>query len=290
MVLEDIIRAKSAERQPLYILPLAFLYASIALFVALWIFPSSAAIVAVFLITIATMPLFLDVVVFEKTKEEGSRNYLRELLTFGRGVDKEKLLPFFIYLFLGLSLAVAFWFSVLPSSMLNDLFHIQLNTIKEINLSLASGGAAFTSFFSAILANNVKVLAFSILFSFIYGAGAMFILAWNASVIGVAMGDTIRSSLAAASKVVGGPTGFVTYSSAVSAGLFRYLLHGIPEILAYFIGALAGGMLSIAVAHQEFNSEKFRKTAVDVACLAGLAILLLIIAAVVEVTISPLVH
>jgi uncharacterized membrane protein SpoIIM required for sporulation len=290
MVLEDIIRAKSAERQPLYILPLAFLYASIALFVALWIFPSSAAIVAVFLIAIATMPLFLDVVVFEKTKEEGSRNYLRELLTFGRGVDKEKLFPFFIYLFLGLALAVAFWFSVLPSSMLNDLFHIQLNTIKEINLSLASGGAAFTSFFSAILANNVKVLAFSVLFSFIYGAGAMFILAWNASVIGVAMGDTIRSSLAAASKAIGGATGIVTYSSAVSTGLFRYLLHGIPEILAYFIGALAGGMLSIAVAHQEFNTDKFRKTAVDVTCLVGLAILLLIVAAVVEVTISPLVH
>ena len=289
MVLEDLIHAKFAEQQPLLVLPLAFLYTSVALFVALWIFPSSAAIVAVFLMTIAAMPLFLDIVVFEKQKEEGSRSYFRDILKFGKA-NKEKLLPFFIYLFLGMALAIATWFVVLPSNMLNDLFHVQLNTIKEINLSLSSGSAVFSSFFSAILANNLKVLAFSVLFSFIYGAGAMFILAWNASVIGVAIGDAIRSSLAAASKITGGAIGFVSYSSAVSVGLLRYLVHGIPEILAYFIGALAGGMLSIAIAHQEFSTDKFRKTSMDVACLVGLAALLLIISALIEVSISPLIR
>lgn len=289
MVLEDLIHAKFAEQQPLLVLPLAFLYTSVALFVALWIFPSSAAIVAVFLMTLAAMPLFLDIVVFEKQKEEGSRSYFRDILKFGKA-NKEKLLPFFIYLFLGMALAIATWFVVLPSNMLNDLFHVQLNTIKEINLSLSSGSAVFSSFFSAILANNLKVLAFSVLFSFIYGAGAMFILAWNASVIGVAIGDAIRSSLAAASKITGGAIGFVSYSSAVSVGLLRYLVHGIPEILAYFIGALAGGMLSIAIAHQEFSTDKFRKTSMDVACLVGLAALLLIISALIEVSISPLIR
>lgn len=289
MVLEDLIRAKFAEQRPLLVLPLAFLYASIALFIALWIFPSSAAMVAVFLMTIAAMPLFLDIVVFEKQKEERTGNYFKDLFKFGKA-NKEKLLPFCIYLFLGMSLAIAMWFIALPSSMLNDLFHIQLNTIKEINLSLSSGGAVFSSFFSAILANNLKVLAFSILFSFIYGAGAMFILAWNASVIGVAIGDAIRSSLAAASKVTGGAIGFVNYSSAVSVGLFRYLIHGVPEILAYFIGALAGGMLSIAIAHQEFNTDKFRTTSKNVMLLVGFAALLLILAALIEVTISPLIR
>jgi len=289
MVLEDLIHAKFAEQQPLLVLPLAFLYTSVALFVALWIFPSSAAIVAVFLMTIAAMPLFLDIVVFEKQKEEGSRSYFRDILKFGKA-NKEKLLPFFIYLFLGMALAIATWFVVLPSNMLNDLFHVQLNTIKEINLSLSSGSAVFSSFFSAILANNLKVLAFSVLFSFIYGAGAMFILAWNASVIGVAIGDAIRSSLAAASKITGGAIGFVSYSSAVSVGLLRYLVHGVPEILAYFIGALAGGMLSIAIAHQEFSTDKFRKTSMDVACLVGLAALLLIVSALIEVSISPLIR
>lgn len=289
MVLEDLVHAKFAEQRPLLVLPLAFLYTSVALFVALWIFPSSAAIVAVFLMTIAAMPLFLSIVVFEKQKEESSGSYFRDLLKFGKA-NKEKLLPFFTYLFLGMSLAIATWFVVLPSSMLSNLFHVQLNTIKEINLSLSSGGAAFGSFLPAILANNLKVLAFSVLFSFIYGAGAMFILAWNASVIGVAIGDAIRSSLAAASRIAGGGIGFVNYSSAVSVGLFRYLLHGVPEILAYFIGALAGGMLSIAVIHQEFDTNKFRKTSRDVICLVGLAAVLLVVASLIEVSISPLVR
>jgi hypothetical protein len=289
MVLEDLIHAKFAEQRPLLVLPLAFLYTSVALFVALWIFPSSAAIVAVFLMTIAAMPLFLSIVVFEKQKEESSGSYFRDLLKFGKA-NKEKLLPFFTYLFLGMSLAIATWFVILPSSMLNNLFHVQLNTIKEINLSLSSGGATFSSFLPAILANNLKVLAFSVLFSFIYGAGAMFILAWNASVIGVAIGDAIRSSLAAASRIAGGGIGFVNYSSAISVGLFRYLLHGVPEILAYFIGALAGGMLSIAVVHQEFDTDKFRKTSRDVVCLVGLAAVLLTVAALVEVSISPFIR
>jgi uncharacterized membrane protein SpoIIM required for sporulation len=118
----------------------------------------------------------------------------------------------------------------------------------------------------------------------------MFILAWNASVIGVAIGDAIRSSLAAASKLTGGAIGFVNYSSAVSVGLFRYLVHGIPEILAYFIGALAGGILSIAVARQEFNTDKFRETSKNIALLLGFAAILLVVAALIEVSISPLIR
>ena len=49
-------------------------------------------------------------------------------------------------------------------------------------------------------------------------------------------------------------------------------------------------MLSIAIAHQEFGTEKFGKTARDVALLVGLAAILLVVAALIEVTISPLMH
>src|SRR3989304_2483087 len=279
MVLEEIVHATTAEKKPIVILPIAFIYATIAMFVALWIFPSAAAIVSVFLITLAVMPLFIEVILFEKQKEESDKSYLRQILIpnikFGQG--KDKLLSFFVYLFLGFALATTMWFVVLPSSMINDLFQIQLNTIREINLAL-SGAAVSPSFFGAILANNIKVLAFSVLFSFIYGAGAIFILAWNASVIGVAMGDTIRSSLTAASSVTGSAS-FAFYASTISAGLLRFLLHGVPEVLAYFIGALAGGMLSIAVLKQEFTSEKFTKTIKDMGGLVLVAIGLLIISA-----------
>ena len=286
MVLEDVLSAQTVEKKPLYVLPIAFIYTSIALFFALWIFPSHAAIIAVVLVTILTMPLFWGVVGIEKRKQESDKDYLRNII-FGRFThDKDKLMMFFVWFFLGLSMAVAFWFVFLPSDMLKDLFYVQLNTIREINLAL-SGGAVSQGFFLAIMANNIKVLSLTVLFSFIFGAGAMFILAWNASVIGVAIGDSIRSGLASAKT-----TGFATaahYTGAISAGFFRYMIHGVPEIIAYFVGALAGAMLSIAIVKHEIGSVHFKKTIFDVGGLVLIAMGLLLIAGAVEVTISPLI-
>lgn len=293
MVLEDIVTVRTAEQKPLNLLPIAFLYATLSMFLALWIFPSNAAIVAVFLTTLACMPLILNIFLFEKQKEEASRNYVKDILysifpqiTGQRSQDK--LISLFLAIFLGLSFAVTFWFVLLPQTMLHDLFYLQLNTIRDINISL-SGSAVFQTFYTAILANNLKVLAFSILFSFIYGAGAIFIIAWNASVIGVAMGDTIKRGLVSIGSAVGVDS-IAGYSSAISAGLLRYLMHGIPEILAYFVGALAGSMISIAVLHHEYDSPQFQKTLQTTLGLIGFAVLLLVIAAFIEVGISPLVR
>jgi len=293
MVLEDIVTVQSAEQKPLNLLPIAFLYATLSIFLALWIFPSHAAIVSVFLITLACAPLMLNIFLFEKQKEEASSNYVRDLLTalfpqVSGQKAQDKLISLFVFVFLGLSLAITFWFVVLPQSMLQDLFYLQLNTIRDINTSL-SGGAVFSSFFSAILANNLKVLAFSVLFSFVYGAGAIFIIAWNASVIGVAMGDTIKRGLVSIGSAVGFES-VAGYSSAISTGLLRYLLHGVPEILAYFIGALAGAMLSIAVLHHEYDSPQFQKTIRATIGLIGVSVILLLFAGLIEVGISPLIR
>lgn len=296
MVLEDLIPVRLAEEKPLNMLPIAFLYSTLAIFLSLWIFPANAAIVAVFLITIACIPLMLNVIGFEKQKSESSKTYLRDLIfSFIKNGSQNpfggKVIPFFIFLFLGLSLAITFWYVLLPQDMLVNLFYLQLNTIKEINLNLSGSAVQIfsQSYFMRILINNVKVLAFSILFSFIYGAGAVFVIAWNASVIGVAMGDGIRKAI----SQVAGTSGLVAvagYSSAISTGLLRYLIHGVPEILAYFVGALAGSLISLAVVRHEYNSEKFKQTVMHSMGLFGLAILILLIAAVIETTISPLIR
>ena len=298
MVLENLIPVRLAEQKPWNMFPIAFLFSTIAIFLALWIFPSHAAIVAVFLTTLACMPLMLKVIGFEKEKEERTRDYIKQLLlSFFRGGRREKydhakaepqerLLYFFVFLFLGLALSFTFWFVVLPSNLVTNLFYIQLNTIKEINAGVV-GSAVIAQLFSRILLNNIKVLAFCIFFSFIYGAGAIFILVWNASVIGVAMGNSIRSAMAAK---LAGLTGIVGYSSIVSVSLLRYLLHGIPEILAYFIGGLAGGIISIAVLKQERGSTNFKNSMYHAFSLVILAVVILIIAALLEVTVSPLIR
>jgi len=65
-----------------------------------------------------------------------------------------------------------------------------------------------------------------LIFSLIFGAGAIFVLAWNASVIAAAIGIFTKSEL-----------------SSLPIALIRYMIHGIPEIASYFIVALAGAEL-----------------------------------------------
>jgi len=69
-------------------------------------------------------------------------------------------------------------------------------------------------------------MIFTLIFSLIFGAGAIFILAWNASVISAAIGI------------------FTSYNiNEIPIGLLRYMIHGFPEITSYFVTALAGGYL-----------------------------------------------
>ena len=88
---------------------------------------------------------------------------------------------------------------------------------------------------------------FSLLFSFFYGFGAIFILTWNASVIGAAIGGFIKSNVSQ------------NYLLLLPIGIFRYMIHGFPEIMAYFVTALAGGIFGIGVIRHGIKDKKGRE-------------------------------
>ena len=150
-------------------------------------------------------------------------------------------------------------------------------------------GNAYQQFstFSKILFNNIKVLSFAVLFAFVYGAGAIFILTWNASVIGTAIGSFIRSNLSQYAGLLGFEK-FSSYFNVVSIGLLRYILHGIPEILAYFYGGLAGGIISVAIIKKHYKDEKFSHILFDISELLIISISFLLVAAFIEVYITPI--
>jgi uncharacterized membrane protein SpoIIM required for sporulation len=137
-----------------------------------------------------------------------------------------------------------------------------------------------------IFLNNFKVLLFCLLFSFIYGLGAIFILIWNASVIAAALGNFIRVNIAKYVSAVG-LLKAGAYLQVASLGFFRYAIHGIPEIAAYFVGGLAGGIISIAVIRHDFGTSNFTRILFDSVDLIIVSISLLIFAALVEVYITP---
>ena len=115
------------------------------------------------------------------------------------------------------------------------------------------------------------VLLFTLVFSLIFGAGGIFILAWNASVISTAIAIFTRYQIA-----------------DIPLGILRYMVHGFPEITAYFITALAGGMLGTGIIRHGIKDKLFLRVLENVIILIFIAILIVLLAAFIEVYLTPL--
>jgi uncharacterized membrane protein SpoIIM required for sporulation len=188
----------------------------------------------------------------------------------------------FVWLFLGFTVAFAFWYIVLPNTVLGEQIatYCTINRPTNYEQCLRDYSLKDTTLTTPFLTNkerlfliftnNMYVLIFTLVFSLLFGAGVIFVLAWNASVIGAAIGIFSKSQL-----------------QSLPLGLMRYMVHGIPEILAYFIVALAGGLVSIAVIKHETGTEKFWEVLQDSLNLIIASIVVLFIAALIEVFITP---
>jgi uncharacterized membrane protein SpoIIM required for sporulation len=282
MVLESLVTPFKAEQRPGRLFFLGVLFGTAGIFLSLWVFKSQATMIMVFFTAMAALPLIYNTIIMEEEKDlEGMEE--KWLLK-----EHSKALKVFMYIFLGATVAYASWYVMLSSDVVNTLFQAQTSTINAIN-SRVTGHLSFNAnigFFSKIFLNNVKVLIFCILFSFIYGSGAIFILMWNASVIGTAIGNFMRSEISGMAYLIGFDK-IAHYFQIISLGLLRYTLHGVPEILAYFIGALAGGIIGIAVIRHDFGTSKFEHILLDSADLLLLSLGVLFIAALLEVFVTP---
>jgi len=279
MVIESLLYPLKAKEKPWEMFFIGLLYTSLGMMISLWVFRDQASLVMVFMITMAALPIFYNTMKLEESKDmlmEKETEMLHE---------HNKAITFFMYLFVGITLACAFWYVVLPTDTINDLFDRQIDTINTIN-NHVSGKVIQLDVFAKIFFNNFKVLTFSILFSFIFGAGAIFILAWNATVIGAAIGNFIRTNIAAYSSSLG-LLDAGNYFHVFSVGLLKYSLHGVPEIAAYFYGGLAGGILSIAIVKKHYQTEKFQAVIIDFSELVLIAIGFLIAASFIEVYLTP---
>jgi len=189
-----------------------------------------------------------------------------------------------LFLFLGFLAAFSIWYIVLPEKVVVSNFNSQIEQfcninyasvqacLKEYGLSSITGNSISTSTeLLAIFMNNLYVLLFTLVFSLAFGAGAIFILAWNASVIATAIGMLVRTSLL-----------------QIPTSLLAYLTHGIPEIVAYLVAALAGGILSTAVIRRDFSEGKFANILTDFLIFMVIAFAVLFIAALIEVYITPM--
>lgn len=282
-MLEMLINPRKAERRPWEMFFVGAFYASLSIFLVDWIFSKDAVLgkysgilVVTFTVMFSLPFMYYLIKLEEKKTVEGLRTV--PLLK-----EHEKAILALMWLFLGFVVAFSFWYVMLSST---QSFRAQIETYCLINRPEnfndcvsqygIKGSSAATGFITnaerlfLIFSNNIYVLIFTLVFSLIFGAGAIFILAWNASVISAAVGIFTQSEL-----------------SNLPVGLARYMIHGVPEIAAYFIAALAGGIISVAVIRHEFGTDKFWEVLQDSLNLIIIAVITLFIGALIEVFITP---
>jgi uncharacterized membrane protein SpoIIM required for sporulation len=283
MVLESIIKPLTAVKKPWELFFYGLFIASVGLFLGYWIFRDKADLVMIFLTTFACIPLMFHAIRHEERQDIILDEEKTMLKRHGR------VLLFYTFLFLGITVAFVLWYVALPTEMSQTLFRQQLTTIAQINSPVSgqvTGQATTTSLFNRIFFNNIKVLIFCILFAFFYGAGAIFILTWNASVVAAAIGNLIKLGLAKYAAV-GGLAKMAAVTQTVSYSFSRYLFHGVPEMVAYMVAGLAGGIISVAVINHDFRTDAFQKIVMDASSLLMIAIGILFLAAVMESYLTP---
>jgi uncharacterized membrane protein SpoIIM required for sporulation len=287
VVLESLSNPWRAEHRPYMLFLWGAVYAIVGGLLAWWLFPSSMeSVVMVALTAGAAIPLMYNTIRFEEAKDLQIETEAKLLKEHGKAI------MVFCMLFLGITAGMVLLYLVLPVQEAGVLFATQIQTFTSINPGASATGqvtgfATSGNGFQRIFFNNLGVLFFCVVFSFLYGAGAIFVLTWNASVIAFAIGNVVRAELAAAAINSGAVT-VGTYLKAITiSGFSRYFIHGIFEIGAYVVAALAGGIISVAIVKKHLTSDKTDHILLDVTDLLLASFVILLFAAVIEVYITP---
>jgi len=279
-MLESMINPKRLEKGPWKMFFVGIVYASLSLLLVKWFFSADAVLqnysgmIVVTFCVMFSLPFMFYLIKKEEVEDEEVAGFFSVWKVHSDAVFALMLL------FLGFVVAFSFWYIILGDQ---NLFNAQIETYCMINspgsidscverydFSRPTGAATKGLRFLSIIENNVYVMIFTLIFSLIFGAGAIFVLAWNASVISAAV------SIFAGNKI-----------SEIPFGISRYMIHGFPEIAAYFITALAGGIFGVGMIRNGIGGKRFLHVIENTAILLFIALVILVLAAVVEVYLTP---
>ncbi len=255
-MIDILLRAYLIEKRPIYGVFLGFFFATLGLVFASLIFSKEPSFPAIFLTTMAAAPVIIKVI-----RNEEWRPAIMKIMDRHRNVIKT-----YSYMFYGMAIAFALWYAVLPDNVTFVLFKEQL--AKFIPGRIPGVGIATTSTtYFDIVVNNIGLVFFFFLLSLFYGSGSVFLLAWNASILGIVWGNALKAA-----------TSLITPQVFVANTLFS-LPFVIPETWAYFLASVAGGIVSVNI-----NQPERRVVAVmDSLIFLGVSLVAIIVAGGIEV-------
>jgi uncharacterized membrane protein SpoIIM required for sporulation len=267
-MLESVLKFREIEKSPYLTFVWALMIASVGILLSTQLSYKINAggtivdLTGVFAVLFTIIPSVYFLTMIIKKEEKMEQDALEKHYRKGFWERHERDLMFFLFYFLGVMFAFSIWAFILPA----DMFQIQLSKIYEIRSAVT--GAAITKgsldSFLSILTNNLEVLVFSFVFSLLFGAGAVFIIVWNASVLGVYIGELSKSVF------------------EIPIVTLQFLPHGIPEVVGYLAAGLSGGLLSAAILRSH-RKDVLLKIAFDSLKIMFVGAMFIILAAAIEV-------
>lgn len=199
-----------------------------------------------------------------KREEEMEEKQINRHLKVGFWGRHGKDIVILLFFFFGLTAAFSLSYLFVPQGFYGSQT-TKINQILGLSGQLTGlGSDQKTIFMETIFLNNLNVMLFSFFFSFIFGAGAIFIITWNASVLGVRIGQLSGSAW------------------NIPLRTLPYLPHGVLEIGGYLCAGLAGGIISAAFIRKN-DVRVLKAISVDSMKIMLLGISLVFLGAVVEV-------
>jgi len=282
MVLELLINTNKLRQSPGLMFLDAVILVIISIIFAVFLFPNNnTSIAALAFITIGAVPLFNKLYSHDSYLSNFDKSFFERHKT---------IILLLLWFFLGIFATYVAAYFILPSNASANIFSAQvgeLDGIAEIQNSIGTGnlfGASiispiFKEVFFLILINNLLVVLSATLLSFFYGAGGLFLIAWNASILSAVIAKDILISFSGISGSIGSILNSI-YNAILN--FLSYLPHGLPEIIAYFLVSVAGAMFARDLFRGVFTTDFKWIALLDFIYLFLLAIIFLAIGALIE--------
>lgn len=257
MAVEQLIRMDTVIKKPFFAFYIGLLASTLGVLLSMRVLQMFSSILLIVFAIIPLIPLLTGVMMRdERISEHNLHDH----------IWSHPFLKVYSYLFLGLVFGYTLWFTLLPTLVGQDLFYSQ---IAVLNGEPVQNSFTAVSYGWHIFVNNMQFLIFVFFLSFLFGAGAIFILTWNASILGVFFGESLHR--------------FFGATPLLPINLFTIWIHGLPEFFAYFIAAVSGGVFGVVLFKRRFGSPLFQKVVSECGRLFLLATGILIFAAFLEV-------
>jgi uncharacterized membrane protein SpoIIM required for sporulation len=243
---------------------IAFISSLIGIAVAFFIFPESLGLISIAFTAILLVPVLNDLLKLEENVERRQKTFsIRQVL-----LDHKDIIWIYLVMFFAIMLAYSLIGIYMSEAGLTTYFPIQLSNTGY------QGFALNDLDFANLLINNLSILIISFFLSLIYGAGSVLFLAWNASVWGIIFAFFVKKTAAV--------SGLSTIAAFFSLAI-PLLPHMITEALAYITAAIVGGIVSKAVLRERLFSQKFYHVMKDSVMFLIISIILVMLAALIEV-------